>query len=101
MIAKLVSTFLLISFTFIFLVFFSSFNLLEVHGINETQKNNNNTANFEKLVAQYLNWWINVPIEEDPQQLDNPCVIHDTGSIIFLHDPFEMGNIKNNLYNST
>ena len=31
-----------------------------------------------------------MPIEEDPQQLDNPCVIHDTGSIIFLHDPFEM-----------
>ena len=95
MIPKLVSTFLLISFTFIFLIFFSSFNLLEeVYGINETQKNNN-TANFEKLVTQYLNWWINVPVEEDPQQLDNPCVIHNIDSVIFLHDPFEMGNIKN------
>ena len=31
----------------------------------------------------------------NPQQLDNPCVIHDTGSVIFLHDPFEMGEIKN------
>src|SRR5215204_141200 len=96
MIAKLVSTFLLVSSTFIFLTFFS-FNILqEAHGINETQqKNNNDTVNFEKLVAQYLNWWINVPIEEDPQQVDNPCVIHNTDSIIFLHDPFEMGEIKN------
>src|SRR5215203_4008235 len=96
MIAKLVSTFLLVSFTFIFLTFFS-FNILqEAHGINETQqKNNNDTVNFEKLVAQYLNWWINVPIEEDPQELENPCVIHNTDSVIFLHDPFEMGNIRN------
>ena len=37
-------------------------------------KKNKDTVNFEKLVAQYLNWWINVPIEEDPQQVDNPCV---------------------------
>ena len=95
MISKFVLTFLLVSFTFIFLNFLS-FNILEEsHGINETQQQNNDTINFEKLVAQYLNWWINVPIEEDPQQLDNPCVIHDTGSVIFLHDPFEMGEIKN------
>ena len=66
----------------------------EAHGSNEIQKNNN-TINFEKVVAEYLNWWINVPVEEDPQQLENPCVIHDPGSVIFLHDPFEMGNIKN------
>ena len=92
MISKLVLTFLLVSFTFIFLTF--SFNIVESHGINETQQKNNDTVNYEKLVAQYLNWWINVPIEEDPQQLDNPCVIHDTGSVIFLHDPFEMGEIK-------
>ena len=89
MIHKLVLTFLLVSFTFIFLNFLS-FNILEEsHGINETQQKNNDTVNFEKLVAQYLNWWINVPIEEDPQQIDNPCVIHTTDSIIFLHDPFE------------
>lgn len=93
--SKLVLIFLLVSFTFIFLNLFS-FNILEeTHGINETQKNNNNTVNFEKLVAQYENWWINVPIEEDPHELDNPCVIHETDSVIFLHDPFEMGNIKN------
>ncbi len=94
MIPKLVLAFLLVSFTFIFL-YFLSFNILESHGINETQQKNNDTVNFEKLVAQYLNWWINVPIEEDPQQVDNPCVIHNTDSIIFLHDPFEMGEIKN------
>ena len=88
MISELVLTFLLVSFTFIFLTF--SFNIVESHGINETQQKNNDTVNIEKVVPQYLNWWINVPIEEDPQQLDNPCVIHDTGSIIFLHDPFEM-----------
>ena len=92
--SKLVLIFLLVSFIFIFLNFFS-FNILkEAHGINETQKNNN-TGNFEKLVTEYLNWWINVPIEQDPQEIDNPCVIHDTDSIIFLHDPFEMGTIKN------
>ncbi len=96
MIPKLVSTFLLVSFSFIFLTFFSCNILKEAHGINETQqKNNNDAVNFEKLVAQYLNWWINVPIEEDPQQLENPCVIHNTDSVIFLHDPFEMGEIKN------
>jgi hypothetical protein len=67
MISNFVLTFLLLSFTFIFLNF-SSFNILEEsHGINETQQKNNDTVNFEKLVAQYLNWWINVPIEEDPQ----------------------------------
>jgi hypothetical protein len=96
MIPKLVLIFLLVSFTFVFLNLFS-FNLLEkVYGINEIQKNNNNdTVNFEKLVTQYLNWWINIPIEQDPQELDNPCVIHNTDSVIFLHDPFEMGTIKN------
>src|SRR5688572_28731392 len=94
MISKLVLSFLLISFTFIFLNFFS-FNILgKAHGINETQKNNN-TVNFEKLVNEYLNSWINVPIEEDPQELESPCVIHNTDSILFLHDPFEMGNIQN------
>ena len=94
MIPKLVLTFLLVSFTFIFINFFS-FNILEeAHGINETQKNNN-TVNFEKLVNEYLDWWINVPVEEDPQQLENPCVIHNTDSVILLHDPFEMGEIKN------
>ncbi len=93
MIPKLVLIFMLVSFTFVFLNLFS-FNLLEkVYGINETQ--NNNTINFEKLVNEYLNWWVNVPVEEDPQQLENPCVIHNTDSVIFLHDPFEMGNIKN------
>ena len=94
MIPKLVLTFLLVSFTFIFLNFLS-FNILESHGINETQQKNNDTVNFEKLVTQYLNWWLNVPFEEDPQQVDNPCVIHETDSVIFLHDPFEMGEIKN------
>ena len=94
MIPKLVLTFLLVSFTFIFL-YFLSFNILESHGINETQQKNNDTVNFEKLLTQYLNWWLNVPFEEDPQQVDNPCVIHETDSVIFLHDPFEMGNIKN------
>ena len=94
MIPKLVLTFLLVSFTFILLTFFS-FNIQESYGFNETQQTNNDTVNFEKLVAQYLNWWINVPIEEDPQQLDNPCVIHTTDSVIFLHDPFEIGEIKN------
>ena len=94
MISKLVLTFLLVYFTFIFINFFS-FNILEeAYGINETQKNNN-TVNFEKLVNEYLDWWINVPVEEDPQQLENPCVIHDTDSVILLHDPFEMGEIKN------
>ena len=74
---------------------------MESHGINETQQKNNDTVNFEKLVAQYLNWWINIPIAENPQQLDNPCVIHDTGSVIFLHNPFEMGEIKNTVNSTT
>ena len=36
MISELVLTFLLVSFTFIFLTF--SFNIVESHGINETQQ---------------------------------------------------------------
>jgi hypothetical protein len=92
--SKLVLIFLLVSFTFIFLNLFS-FNILEeAYGSNEIQKNNN-TINFDKLVAEYLNWRINVPVEEDSRELENPCVIHDIGSVIFLHDPFEMGTIKN------
>ncbi|MGE5863166.1 MAG: hypothetical protein ACM31H_05285 [Nitrososphaerales archaeon] len=70
------------------------FNLSDVYGISETDKTNNTNIDFENLVKQYLDWWNNVPVEEDPQQLENPCVIHDTDSVIFLHDPFEMGNIK-------
>jgi len=94
MIPKLVLTFLFVSFTFIFLSLFS-FNILEeADGINETQKNNN-TVNFEKILTEYLNWWANIPFEEDPQQVKNPCVTHSINSIIFLQDPFEMGDIKN------
>jgi hypothetical protein len=93
---SLLLTFLLSQFTFIIIIIilhFSSFNLLEAYGINETQRNY--SIDFDKLVAEYLNWWVNLPFEEDPQQLDNPCVIQKTDSIIFLQDPFEMGNIKN------
>ena len=84
----------IVSFTFVFINFFSLNILIEAYGINDTQKNNN-IVNFDNLVAEYINWWVNVPFEEDPQELDNPCVIHDTDSVIFLHDPFEMGSIKN------
>lgn len=90
---KLFSNFLLVSFTLIFVILYFS-NIQGAYSSNERQKNNN-TVNFEKLVSDYLNWWINVPVEEDPQQLENPCVIKETDSIIFLHDPFEMGEIKN------
>ena len=86
---------MLISFTFIFLTLFSFNMLKEAQGINEVSQKNDNALNFEKLVTEFLNWWVNVPVEEDPQQLENPCVIHNTDSVIFLHDPFEMGNIKN------
>ena len=72
----------------------------EVHGINESPQKNKNTVNFEKLVAQYLNWWINVPFEEDPQQVDNPCVIHDIYSIIFVHDPFERARLQDQQNNT-
>jgi hypothetical protein len=90
---KLFSNFLLVSFTLIFVILYFS-NIQEAYSSNETQKNNN-TINFEKLTSDYLNWWVNVPFEEDPQQLENPCVIKETDSVIFLHDPFEMGSIKN------
>lgn len=95
MIPKLVSTFLLVSFTVIFLTLLSVNMLKEAQGINEVSQKNDNALNFEKLVTEFLNWWVNVPVEEDPQQLENPCVIHNTDSVIFLHDPFEMGDIKN------
>ena len=91
---SLLLAFLLSQFAFIILLNFASSDLLEAYGINEPEKNNTN-INFEKLVIEYLNWWANVPFEEDPQQLDTPCVIHSPGSFIYLHDPFEMGNIKN------
>jgi hypothetical protein len=91
---RLFLAFLLSQFAFIILLNFASSDLLEVYGSNEPEKNITN-INFEKLVIEYLNWWANVPFEEDPQQLDNPCVIHSSGSFIYLHDPFEMGNIKN------
>ena len=91
---SLLLTFLLSQFTFIIiLIHFSTFNLSEAYGINEIQRNY--SINFDKLVNEYLNWWANLPFEQDPQQVDNPCVIQNTDSIIFLQDPFEMGNIKN------
>jgi hypothetical protein len=89
MIPRVVLIFL-VPLTLIFLNLLS-FNLIPVHGINDTKNDN---IKFEKLVAEFLDWWANVPFEEDPQQLVNPCVIHETDSVIFLHDPFEMGNIK-------
>ena len=85
--------FLLISITFIFVILHLS-NIQEIFGNNETQRNNN-TVNFEKMVNDYLNWWINVPIEQDPQELENPCAIHNIDTVIFLQDPFEMGTITN------
>jgi hypothetical protein len=89
---SLLLKFLLSQFIFIILLHFSSFDLLKSYGINDTQ---NYSINFNKLVEEYLNWWANLPFEEDPHQLDNPCVIHNTDSVILLQDPFEMGNIKN------
>jgi hypothetical protein len=91
--SRLLLTLLLLQLTFI-LLNISSLDLLESYGINEIQEKNN-TINFEKLVSEYINWWSNVPFEEDPQQVNNPCVLHNKDSIIFLHDPFEMGNIIN------
>ena len=86
---------LLLSFSFIFVILYLS-NIQEIYGSssNETQRNNN-TVNFEKMVNDYLNWWINLPIELDPQELENPCTIYNTDSVIFLQDPFEMGTITN------
>jgi hypothetical protein len=92
--SRLLLTLLLSYLTFI-LLNIPSLGLLESYGINEIQEKNNNTINFEKLVNEYINWWSNVPFEEDPQQVSNPCVIHNIDSTIFLHDPFEMGNIMN------
>ncbi len=93
MVQKLLWILLLVPLTFI-LLNFSSFNLIEVYGITEISQKNN-TLNTETLVDEYLNWWANLPFEEDPQQLENPCVVHNTDSVIFLQDPFEMGSIKN------
>jgi hypothetical protein len=93
MVQKLLWIHLLVPLTFILLTF-SSFNLLNVYGITENPQKNN-TLNTETLVDEFLNWWANLPFEEDPQQLENPCVVHNTDSVIFLQDPFEMGSIKN------
>ena len=41
-----------------------------------------------------------MPIEEDPQQVDNPCVIHEIDSIIFLHDPFERARLQDQQNNT-
>jgi hypothetical protein len=39
-------------------------------------------------------------LEEDPQQVDNPCVIHEIDSIIFLHDPFERKRLQDQQNNT-
>lgn len=94
MIPRLSILFLLVPFILIFLNC-PLFNLSDVYGISETDKTNNTNIDFENLVNQYLDWWVNVPYEEDPQQLENPCAIKNIDSVIFFQDPFEMGNIKN------
>lgn len=91
MITRFFLVFLLIQTISIIFTLSESF---KVYGAN-TQENDA-IINFEDLVNEYLNWWTNVPFEEDPQQLENPCVIKNTDSVVFLHDPFEMGTINNN-----
>ena len=50
---------------------------------------------YQDLIAEYWNWWINLPLEKSPEQgTTEQCTIHKSGSVILLLDPFQMGEIK-------
>lgn len=54
---------------------------------------------FEKLLSNYWNWWLNLPeegnpTEDDGQTVKNKCVIHKSDSVIFLLDSFSLKNFN-------
>ena len=51
-------------------------------------------SKFQDLVAEYWNWWINLPVEKNPEGTTDQCTIQKSGSVILLLDPFQMGEIK-------
>jgi hypothetical protein len=52
---------------------------------------NDNSIRLEKLLAEYVNWDVNVPTEQLPEE-GNQCVMK-TGSMILLLDPFSKGTV--------
>lgn len=49
----------------------------------------------QDLVAEYWNWWINLPVEKSPEPgSTGQCTIHKHGSVVLLLDPFQMGEIS-------
>jgi len=53
---------------------------------------NEDDARLENLLAEYVNWNVNVPTEQLPEE-GNQCLIK-TGSVILLLDPFSKGTVS-------
>jgi hypothetical protein len=67
-------------------------------GLSE-KASNSDSIDFEKLLAMYWNWWLNLPeeanpTEDDGQTVKNKCVIHNAGSVVFLLDSFSLKNFN-------
>lgn len=80
-----------------------SIGSLKSYGANTTAANvtaTNATAisgdgSLQKLVAEYINWDLNMPEDQMPSQQNsvNQCVMKE-GAVIFLVDPFSRGKVN-------
>jgi hypothetical protein len=73
-----------------FMLILTSFGAFKASGVVSTSVNDDNTR-LEKLLAEYVNWNVNVPTEQLPEE-GNQCLIK-TGPVILLLDPFSKGTV--------
>jgi len=72
-------------------VWSSGANNTPVNGANNTAVNFDDTS-LQKLMAEYVNWNVNVPTEQLPEE-GNQCLIRP-GPVYLLVDPFSKGTVS-------
>jgi hypothetical protein len=72
-------------------VWSSGANNTAINGTNSTAVNFNDTS-LQKLITEYVNWNVNVPTEQLPEE-GNQCVIKP-GPAYLLLDPFSKGTVS-------
>lgn len=80
----------LFGFSMIGLILVLSFGTFKAFGAVLTSVSEDNTK-LENLLAEYVNWNVNVPTEQLPEE-GNQCTIK-AGSVILLLDPFSKGTV--------
>ena len=80
----------LFGFSTIGLILILSFGTFKAFGAVLPSVSEDNTK-LENLLAEYVNWNVNVPTEQLPEE-GNQCTIK-AGAVILLLDPFSKGTV--------